>query len=125
MQKFIAEEIPQNSLILYNDTRGHLAMMFYAPQIDIYNVPMQKYLVLFQNEVRVEENHLKNIDQYEKIYHLSSLWDFQEFSDCLKQFNTQYDNKSFCFKEIDKQKAIELINSKKELRELSFHKTSL
>ena len=125
MQQFIAENIPQNSLILYNYTRAQLPIMFYAPQVDRYYVPMKKYLVLLQDEVIAEKENLKNIDKYDKIYHLSSLWNLVEFSDCKAQFTSQYDDISLCFKEMDKQKALSLIKAKQGIRELSFHKTSL
>lgn len=125
MKNYLTYEMPKNSLVLYNHTWGHLMMMFNAPDKDIYYVPMEKYLVLFQDEVQGEEKHLENLQKYDKIYYLLSLWDLMEFSNCDAQFTSKYDDVSCCFREISKESALEQIKRKKMLREISYHKTSL
>ena len=125
LQNYLKEELPQNSLVLYNDTRGHLMMLFYAPQRDIYYTPIEKYLVLMQDEMKEEEKYLEKIENYDKIYYLLSVWDLFEYSNCDKQFIGQYDGISYCFRELSKKQALDQINKRKMLREMSFHKTSL
>lgn len=100
MQTYLREDIPQNSLILYDHSRAHLALMFYAPEKNIYKALRKKDLELFREKAKQEEKYLENLKKYDKIYYMLSLWDFVEDSNCQAQWISKYDNVSYCLKEI-------------------------
>ncbi len=125
ISSYLKEEMPQNSLVLYNHTWGHLMMMFYASEKNIYFAPVERYIVLFQDEVKKDERLVQNLEQYDKIYYLLSVWDLLEYSNCEQQFVSEYDGISYCFRNLSVEDAASLIKRTKTLRNLSFHQKEL
>ena len=121
IKHYVTEELPENSLVLYQRSWDHLAMMFLAPDVHIYYTPVQKYIVLFKDEVQKEDEHLENIDRYENFYTVNSNYDFWEYSTCAAEFTSLYDDISSCFKKISKQEALTAIERTKKMREESLN----
>ena len=121
VKHYLEKQLPQNSLVLYQRSWDHLAMMFYGPDKDIYYIPIQKYIVLFKDEVKKEDENLKKIDQYEYFYTLSSNYDLMAYNSCERQFTSLYDDISSCFKKISKQEALTAIKKTKKMREESLN----
>lgn len=113
LQTYLQKEMPKNSLVLYHHTWGHLAMVYYGPNTDIYFVPSYKYSVLLQDEVKMEERHLARLAKYDNIYYLTS---DQPSYRCERYFRSGYDGEPHCFMRISKQKALEYIKNTDDLR---------
>ncbi|MBO5037960.1 MAG: hypothetical protein J6C85_00675 [Alphaproteobacteria bacterium] len=109
MQTYLRENLPQNSLILYDHTTSHLALMFYAPEKNICKALRKKYLELFKEKVKQEEKNLENLKKYDKIYYMLSLWDWTEYNNCQEQWRSKYDNTAYCLKEISADTAKSII----------------
>ena len=124
-KEYIEEKLPQNTLVLYRYSGDHLLMMLDGPNVDIYYIPMEKYIVLFQDEVEAEDRHLKNLDKYEHFYTVTSMFDFEDFINCEARFESKYDQFNYCFKEISKDEAVRVIERTKKIRQESFHEKSL
>ena len=122
---YIQNNIPSNTLLLYQDTWDHLLLMYDAQKFDKYYTPVHKYMILFQDEVQKEDENIKKIDTYEHFYTVTSLYNLIEFSHCTKQFTSLYDNVSYCFKEVSKKEALTAIEKTKKTRESSFHQTKV
>ena len=70
IKRFVSEfrmKIPEKSLVLYADTWTHLFMEFYLPEYHKLYVPLEPYIVLFQDKILKEQQ----IDPYEysRIYY--------------------------------------------------------
>ena len=117
LQTFLLKEMPQNSLVLYHHGRGHLMMEFYAPNTDIYFVPMNIYHVLLQDRAKKEVEHLADLSKYDNIYYLLTLYKASHFDKCDKLFTNGYDNITQCFIKISKEEALKYIENTKSLRE--------
>lgn len=124
-KEYIEQKLPQNTLVLYRYGSDHLLMMLDGPAVDIYYIPTEKYIVLFQDEVEEEDRHLKNLDKYDHFYTVTSMFDFEDFIDCEARFMSEYDQFSYCFKEISKDEAMRAIERTKKIRKESFHEKSL
>lgn len=122
---YIQEKLPKNSLVLYRSGTEHLLMMFEGPEVDIYYIPIQRYIVLFQDEVMAEDAHIENLDQYDHFYTLTSLFDFEDYIDCEAEFRSEYDQINYCFKPVSKEEARRVIARTKQTRKDSFHEKSL
>ena len=119
MKKYIEEHMSEDTLVLYDHTRGHLNMMFYGKDVKLYSTLYTNNLVLYKDEVIKEENNIKDLSKYKDIYHLSILWWDNEFGKCDVQFIEKYSGKLCCFNKIDAKQAEKIIEKKKSFRTLS------
>lgn len=119
MKKYIEENMSEDTLVLYDHTRGHLNMMFYGKDVKLYSTLYTSNLVLYKDEVLKEEDNIKDLSKYKDIYHLSVLWWDNEFGKCDVEFIEKYFGRLYCFNKIDVEQAEKLIEKKKSFRTLS------
>lgn len=116
---YIQTNMSKDTLVLYDDSRGHLVMMFYGKDAKLYSTLYKKYLVLYKDEVLKEEDNIKDLSKYKDIYHLSVLWWDNEYGGCDASFAAKYESKFYCFNKLDVKQAEKLIEKKKSFRILS------
>lgn len=122
LQTYLQTEMPKKSLVLYHHSRGHLMMSFYGKNTDIYFAPVDIAIVLLQDEVRKEERYLANLENYDNIYYLFSLWNSPKYGGCDKSFTSRYDHVTHCFIKISRKKALNYIKNTGKLRNFLLQK---
>lgn len=69
LREYAAKNISANSLIIVNYTWEHIATRFYLPEYKYAYAPIEKTLVLLQDEVKENQKNLKNLNEYDEIYY--------------------------------------------------------
>ncbi len=72
IQTYFHENIPTDSLILYDFTFSHLFLRFYLPEYSTLYTPIVHQLVLLDEEIKEEQKNFKKLENYNNIYLLSS-----------------------------------------------------
>ena len=72
MSEYVKQNVPENSLLIFNHSREHLAVRFYLPEYDYAYAPSNITLILSQDEVQNMHNKLKKYDEYDGIYYFRS-----------------------------------------------------
>lgn len=71
MQHIIRTHVPENSLMLYEETVPHLFLRTYFPNMPMYYAPLSPEVVLLQDEVQQESEWLQHLEDFgHKVYYI-------------------------------------------------------
>ena len=116
LRTYLQSEISKSSLVLYEHNWGHMAMMFYSSDTNMYFLPQNKH-ILFREIIKNEEDAVQDLSRYDNIYYLFSFWNSPNKQGCDKSFTSSYDYEIHCFKKISHEEALKHIENNKGLRE--------
>ena len=115
-QKFqyqIRKNIPKDSLVIYNNSSGKMAMKYYLPEYKTAYVPLIHDIVLLQDRVVAEKKNLKNLRKYKNIYYLSPLIPGMSCDEFIG--NTFYIPYTFCLSKLTVIEAKDIIKQSQEI----------
>ncbi|MBQ8557579.1 MAG: hypothetical protein IJ440_02145 [Alphaproteobacteria bacterium] len=100
IQTYFHENIPADSLILYDFTGAHLFLRLYLPEYQILYTPIISNLTLLKNRVKMDEKQLKELEDYNNIYILSSFCNTINNSLFEPQKSIYADPEIYCLKKL-------------------------